>query len=260
MPFIEVEKVRYFIFDNMLNEGIDHAIFSRRGGVSPKPWESLNMGATVGDDLNRVIENRKRAFKIKGRTVESMFDVWQVHSSDVICTDVPRPLERIPQKADAILTNKTDVTLFMRFADCVPILLLDPRRKIVGLVHAGWLGTARKIVEKTILQMKAEYNSQPKDILAGIGPSIGPDHYEVGQDVVSEVEKGFGALADQVLQMNNGAVHFDLWEANRLLLERSGVDKVELSSICTACHLDDWFSHRGERGKTGRFGAMIGLS
>jgi hypothetical protein len=260
MKSVEVDQVIYYMFENLIEKGVSHAIFSRHGGVSPEPWKSLNMGATVGDDLERVKENRNRAFTILGRNTESIFDVWQVHSSDVICTNSPRPSNALHQKADAIITDKSDVTLFMRFADCVPIMLYDQRLKVIGLVHAGWLGTINKVVEKAIDQMKLVYHCNPGDIIAGIGPSIGPDHYEVGSNVIEGAEKSFGRMAGEILRSINGSVHFDLWEANRLLLLRSGVRNIELSGICTACHIDDWFSHRGEYGKTGRFGAMIGLN
>jgi YfiH family protein len=259
VQFVETNQIRYYYFANLQNGEIDQAVFSRRGGVSPEPWDSLNMGATVGDDIERVKENRTRAFSVFAKDPCSMFDVWQVHSNQVICTNDPRPYEVTPQKADAIITNKNHVTLFMRFADCVPIFLFDKRKKVIGLVHAGWLGTVNRVVENAVQRMKNEYNSSPKDIYAGIGPSIGPDHYEIGQDVINAVDKNLSPIAQQILKTKNDVVHMDLWAANQLLLERNGVTQIEISEICTACHLEDWFSHRGEHGKTGRFGALISL-
>lgn len=260
MKLVEIDHLRYYMFDNLSEHGISHAIFTRNGGVSPEPWKSLNMGATVGDDLGRVSENRARAFGVLGRSIESIFDVWQVHSNDVICASQPRPSNTPHQKADAIVTDRKEVTLFMRFADCVPIMLFDKRLKVIGLVHAGWLGTINKVVTRTIIQMKRRYLSEPSDIIAGIGPSIGPDHYEIGDDVIEGVNKSFGCLAKEVLTMTNGVVYFNLWEANRLLLDLCGIRNIEVSGICTACHLDEWFSHRGEHGRTGRFGALIGFN
>jgi YfiH family protein len=217
------------------------------------------MGATVGDDIERVKQNRALAFSVFKKEPESMFDVWQVHSNDVVCANEPRPLKQTPQKADAIFTNKPSVTLFMRFADCVPIFLFDRKRMVIGLVHAGWVGTVNRIVENAIRRMKEEYNSSPKDIFAGIGPSIGPDHYEIGQDVIDAVDNNLSSFAGQILKMKGSKVHMDLWEANRLLLERNGITQIEVAEICTACHPEDWYSHRGEHGKTGRFGALISL-
>jgi YfiH family protein len=147
----------------------------------------------------------------------------------------------------------------MRFADCVPILLHDPRRKVVGIAHAGWLGTVRLTAAAAVRAMAEHYGSRPEDIQAGIGPSIGPDHYEVGADVIAKVQESFGSDAAQLVQQRGRKQHFDLWQANRLQLEQAGVRQIEVAGLCTACHLEDWFSHRAEKGKTGRFGALIAL-
>jgi len=152
------------------------------------------------------------------------------------------------------------VTLFMRFADCVPILLHDPERSVVGVVHSGWPGTVKKILSTTISMMEESYGSLPENIRAAIGPSIAAHHYPVGQDVVDQVHEAFGEKASDLLPSQDDAVQFDLWRANRLLLEQAGVHQIENAGLCTACHLDDWYSHRGERGKTGRFGALIALN
>jgi YfiH family protein len=259
MPFHQPDTVRYYTFDLLNEAGINHAVFSRVGGVSPSPWDSLNVGGTVGDDPERVRQNRIRSLQSVGRTLESVYDVWQVHSAVVVRADIPRLPEQSYVQADILITDRPEVTLYMRFADCVPILLYDPRRHVVGLVHAGWLGTVRQAVSAALQTMQAEYGTIPADILAGIGPSIGVHHYEVGKDVVDQVQSVFGLDAQSLLPEYNGKVHFDLWSANRLLLERGRVRSIEISEICTACHPEDWYSHRGEKGRTGRFGALINL-
>lgn len=259
MPFHQPEAIRYYTFDMLDNARVKNAVFTRRGGVSPAPWAELNVGATVGDDPKNVIENRQSSLRLLGRPPESMYDVWQVHSAQVVRADAPRPLSQPHLQADIILTDRPEVTLFMRFADCVPILLHDPVRRVVGLVHAGWLGTVRRASQAAVLAMQVEYGSQPGDILAAIGPSIGVDHYEIGSEVADQVRQVFGQDAGGLLPGYNGSLHFDLWSANRLLLEASGVRHIEVSAICTACHVDDWYSHRKERGRTGRFGALISL-
>jgi len=256
MPFIQHNGLRYFQFDTMQAR---HAIFTRRGGVSPEPWGSLNVGGTVGDDLERVRKNRLLSFDALGCKPESIFDVWQVHSADVVYARAPRVLSESYRQADIILTDRPEVTLFMRFADCVPILFHDLHKGVVGVAHAGWLGTLRDVATVTVDSMRKEYGSKPEEIIACIGPSIGPDHYEVGADVILQVMQKFGDESDFVLESHNGKIHFDLWRANQLLLERAGVEQIELSGICTACHTGDWFSHRAERGSTGRFGALISL-
>ena len=259
MPFNESNGIRYFTFAGFPEEKITHAILTRRGGVSPEPWDSLNVGGTVGDDRPRVIENRLRSFRALGRDPHSMFDVWQVHSADVVIANAPHDFRPPEYKADAILTDNPDVTLYMRFADCTPVLLYDPVKSAVGLIHAGWLGTVRRVTGAAVEAMAAAYGSKPADILAGIGPSIGPDHYEIGPDVIARVRETFHDEADDLFEYRDDCVHFDLWKANRLLLTQAGVRQVEISRLCTACHPEDWYSHRAQKGKTGRFGALIAL-
>lgn len=256
MPFTQHNGLRYFQFDSL---DVRHAVFTRYGGVSPEPWASLNVGGTVGDAIERVRSNRLLSFEALGCDPNSIFDVWQVHSADVICADAPRHFDEPYQKADILLTDNPRVTLFMRFADCVPILAHDPVNGVVGVAHAGWMGTVRDVAGAMLDAMRARYGVDPGDVIACIGPSIGPDHYEVGEDVVAQVGQSFGNDSDLMLPRQNGRVHFDLWKANRYLLERAGVDRIELAAICTACHTDDWFSHRAEKGRTGRFGALISL-
>jgi polyphenol oxidase len=227
--------------------------------VSPEPWKSLNLGGLSGDSRENIIENRKRIFSCFDLPVTSIFDVWQVHGNTVICTESPRPLDQEHEKADAIFTNKTGIALFMRFADCVPLFFYDPTVNAIGIAHAGRIGTLNKIAAVCIDTMNMKYGSNPGDILAGIGPSIGPDHYEVHGDVIEQAEICFEDLDGILIRSNNGKTYLDLWEANRRILQESGVENIETAGICTACHTEDWFSHRAELGKTGRFGSLLAL-
>ena len=256
MPFNQTDTLRYFQFETIPTK---HAIFTRQGGYSPEPWNSLNVGGTVGDDLKRVRANRNLSIEALGRRTDSIFDVWQVHSADVICANAPRPDSESVRQADIILTDRPELTLYMRFADCVPILLHDLRKGVIGIAHAGWKGTLGDVPASAVATMQKQYGSDPADIVAGIGPSIGPDHYEVGADVILQVMHKFGDESDKVLKSHNGKIHFDLWKTNRILLERAGVGRIEIAGICTACNTQDWFSHRAEKGRTGRFGALIAL-
>jgi len=256
---IRVDKndLEYFQFNSFNSTFCTHAIFSRKGGISPDPWKSLNQGGTVGDIRENVIENRRRCFEVFKRPVESIYDVWQVHGTDVICTDIPRPLNADHLKADAILTNNPEVTLFMRFADCVPILIYDPVKKVIGIIHAGWMGTVNKVISTTIQAMRVKYACDPNDCVSGIGPSIGLCHYQVGEPVISAVKNSFGKYASEILVERNSAQYLDLWKANQFTLLENGVNKIEVAGICTACDTSTWFSHRAEHGKTGRFAAMM---
>ncbi len=258
MPFHARDGIRYYSFD-IFSDAITQAVFTRRGGVSPEPWHSLNVGGSVGDDPTRVAENRIRSFQLMGRDPASIHDVWLVHGTNVVHAEAPRRLEKPSAQADILFTDKPGVTLFMRFGDCVPLLFHDPKKHVVGMAHAGWLGTVRGVAVEAVKAMQEKYGCKPADIVAGIGPSIGPDHYEVGEDVVTKFQEKFPDHVGHILETRNGNVYLDLWTANTLQLNRAGVEQVEVSGVCTACHLEDWFSHRAENGKTGRFGALIAL-
>jgi YfiH family protein len=157
-----------------------------------------------------------------------------------------------------MVTDSPEFTLCLRFADCVPILLYDPVRGACGMAHAGWKGTAAKVAASAVEAMRGHFGSRPEDILAGIGPSIGPDHYAVRSDVADAFRTAFGAAAAEgFLSRHGAALHLDLGAANEFTLRACGVRNIELAGICTACHTEDWFSHRAEHGRTGRFGALM---
>jgi YfiH family protein len=247
----------YLTFESFA--GLPHGVFTRRGGVSPAPWASLNVGGSVGDDIANVRENRVRSFRALDRDPASIHDVWLVHGTDVVYAEAPRDLSEKAPYADILFTDNPKVTLYMRFGDCVPLLFHDPKKGVVGLAHAGWLGTVRGVARVAVQAMTQRYGTDPRDVRAAIGPAIGPDHYEVGDDVVQQVRTAFGSQAESLLVPHGERFHLDLWSANRLKLEQAGVGSVEVCEVCTACHLDDWFSHRAEKGKTGRFGAILAL-
>lgn len=257
MPFQQSGAVRYLTFDLLQEAGLGHAVFTRQGGVSPAPWAALNLSASAGDAPERVAENLQRALSAAGREPASVFDVWQVHGSEVARADAPRGGSL--QQADAILTDRPGVTLLMRFADCTPILLYDPVHQAAALAHAGWKGAVGRVAGEAVKAMQAQYGSRPADLLAAIGPSIAAHHYPVGPEVAGRVRQAFGMDAGALLPEENGQPHFDLLAANRLVLEQAGVRRIENACLCTACCLDDWYSHRAERGQTGRFGATLWL-
>jgi len=260
VSFVERNGIRYFSFDSFAEESLLNAVFTRHGGASPQPWASLNLGGTVGDARERVVENRRRMFEAVGLPVESLYDAWQVHGDRVMVIDEPRPLAQEHEQADALITAKDGVTLFMRFADCVPIFLYDPVMRVAGIAHAGWMGSVKKIGLKTVQEMTRAFGCKPGDVMAGIGPSIGPEEYEVGENVIEAIREAFPQDVDELLiKKQNGSVHLDLWTANRLALVEAGVRQIEIAGISTAAHTNDWYSHRAENGKTGRMGALIAL-
>jgi YfiH family protein len=251
-------SLRYLQFNSLARPEISHAIFTRHGGVSPSPWAELNFGRSVGDDLDRVRRNHALALTALDRDPGSVFDAWQVHSSTPIVARRPRSVDPAP-RGDILVTGERRVTLVMRFADCVPVFLFDPVHSVIALVHAGWKGTVDQASRIAVQTLVDEFGSRTPDLVAGIGPSIGPDHYVIGTDVADAFRASFGNDADRHLIQADGQLRLDLWAANEHLLKLQGVRSVEVSGICTACHTQDWYSHRAEQGRTGRFGAVFGL-
>jgi hypothetical protein len=148
----------------------------------------------------------------------------------------------------------------MRFADCVPILLYDPVQRVMGIAHAGWQGTAKQIARLTVERMAACYGSQPADILVGIGPSICQACYAVGPEVREAFNESFGKTqAEAFFARRAGALYLDLWAANQATLQDAGVSQIEIAGLCTAEHLEDWYSHRAEEGLTGRFAVLMAI-
>lgn len=257
MSMNSVGGLRYFTFQHFDIPGLQHGIFSRHGGVSSAPWDSLNVGATVGDQQSSVEENLRRTLQAVGFSRESVFDVHQVHGREVVEAFHGRGRQPAPH-ADAIVTRARGVVLLMRFADCVPILLVDPVHEVIGIAHAGWQGTVKNVAGSAVNTMQELYATDPADVLAGIGPSICQDHYPVGSEVIKAARRCFAGASDDHLACRDGKTFFNLWSANRALLERAGVRSIESAEICTACHHEDWYSHRASGGQTGRFAALIG--
>ncbi len=235
-----------------------HGIFARLGGVSRPPFAALNLGRGVGDAPAAVEENYLRIARTLGVRPTSFVTGYQVHSDHVVVVTDDMAGQLLPA-TDALVTQVTQVTLTLRFADCVPILLFDPVQRAIGVVHAGWKGTLNRIAGKTVRAMETAFGSRPADVLAGIGPSIGPCCYEVGRDVVEQVEAVFGDTRGLLQAKPNARTHLDLWAANRRVLADEGVRAIEVGGLCTSCHKDEFFSHRGEAGITGRFGAFVAL-
>jgi len=239
----------------------------RSGGVSEAPFHSLNCGLHVQDAPEAVIENRRRL----ARALHFAFDAWtaaeQVHGSRV---ETIRPPDRgkgrdaldtaVPE-TDGMVTDERDVLLTALFADCVPLFLYDPDHEAVGLVHAGWRGTAAEIAREAVHRMSEAYGSDPSRMLAAIGPSIGACCYEVDEAVALRFRDVPGWERAALPSEEKGKYRLDLKELNRQIMIKAGIlpIHIEMSNWCTGCRTDMFFSHRGERGRTGRMAAWIGL-
>jgi hypothetical protein len=248
-----------------------HAVFSRKGGHSEGPFASLNLSLSVPDEKARVYANRRKVYGRFGRDTDTVVHAHLVHGADV--ARVSRADDGTwVHHVDGIVTDQPGCVLTMNYADCAPILLVDPARGAIGLGHAGWRGAMVDLPGALVRAMSDHFGSDPADLLAAVGPCIGPCCYEVGPDVVEAAAAAFddagtlfsdnGPLTDDRDRQERGPaaggrLHFDLPEANRRALVRAGLRSVELSGLCTACRTDLFFSHRAEKGRTGRFGAVL---
>ena len=239
---------------------VAHAIFARHGGVSDAPFSSLNLSVSVADPRENVYANRRRAYGLYGRDTSTVVHAHLVHGARVAQVTQADEGTWLPE-VDGLITAEAGVALTMNFADCTPILLYDPQRRAIGLGHAGWQGAVKDLPGALVRAMSAAFGSDPADLLAAVGPTIGPCCYEVGEPVLSSVAASFAEPHSLFIGQNGGPrPHFDLPEANRRNLARAGVREIEMPGLCTACRTDLFFSHRAEKGRTGRFGAMLMLT
>lgn len=174
----------------------------------------------------------------------------QVHSRDYVRADRPWGADR--PAADAVVTDRTGVLVGVRTADCLPVLLVDPRTRSVAAVHAGWRGTAAGVLPNAVNALVAEYGARPTEIEAAIGPGIGVCCFEVGEEVAAEFSERF-------VDRHEPRPHVDLVSMLEEQLAGCGVSRFETIRECTSCRLDRYFSHRAERGRTGRMLSMIGV-
>lgn len=260
------QNVVYYQFESIGAETIRHGVFTRLGGQSQPPWDELNVGHTVGDDLDHVAANHRHIYEALGVSASQVVTAHQVHGTRVETIDHVQlgDLQGGDQGAvmadtDALITDRPNVMLMLRFADCMPILFHDPVVGAIGLAHAGWRGTISNVAGATVAAMSERFGSDPSDIIAGLGPSIRACCYEVG-DIVTKAAAATWSAPDVFFHRQaNGALHFDLVRANRHWLAQAGVHHVEVAPFCTACHTDQFYSHRAEAGRTGRFAALIGI-
>ena len=250
------EGVTYFVFKELEDQGVAHVIGTRQGGVSPPPFDTLNVSLAVEDTPERVRENRARLARILHLTPDDLVRVHLVHGAQAEKVGREHKGSMIRHR-DALMTDEPGVPLFMTFADCIPVIIFDPIHRAVALVHAGWRGTAAGITMRTIAQMQQTYGSRPEDLVVALGPGIGRCHYEVGMDVIEAFDVfGRGPV---VFEKKGRRYFLDLVETNAQQAAMMHVPTVLKSGYCTACHPDLFFSHRGEKGKTGRFGVIVML-
>ncbi|MCL6635619.1 MAG: peptidoglycan editing factor PgeF [Peptococcaceae bacterium] len=246
---------------------VAHGFTARGGGVSKGPYASLNMAFHVGDRPGHVLKNREIACGVLGIESRKLVAGKQVHGAGIrVVTreDAGRGADSddssLPD-TDALITAEPGLPLASFYADCVPLFFLDPVRKVAALAHAGWRGTALRIGPETVQVMAGIFGTDPRECLAGIGPSIGPCCYEVDQALMKHFPDRFSANRAVAVSAGPGKWFFNLWEANRLNLLEAGLkpENITVAGLCTACRNADLFSYRAQQGVCGRMAALIML-
>lgn len=255
--------VAYYTFPSFdAYSEIVHGVTTRHGGVSTGPYDSLNLSAGLGDDLAAVQENIARACAALGLRRADVVSPNQRHTANVRRVGGADRGQLFPGY-DALITDEPGVPLLLRFADCTPVLIYDPAHHALAVVHSGWRGTMQGAPRAAVEALQREYGSRPADLVAAIGPSIGPCCYEVGPDVIEATRAAFDRPDELLLpakQAHDGSHRrLNLWAANHRWLAEAGVRQIEVAEICTACHTDDFYSHRASGGHTGHFGAIMAL-
>jgi YfiH family protein len=251
--------IKYLKFENLSQyRNIIHFSTTRIGGVSSNKLESLNLGYTVNDNPKNVTQNLEFLANSLGFEKNQMVSPKQTHSRNI---GIVKSTNDTFDNTDALITNIPNICIFVRTADCVPILLYDLENKALAAIHSGWKSTIQKISKHTIELMQKEFGTDPKSLVAGIGPSIGPNVYEIGAEVAEQFQDQFGI--NHVINpiKNTNKYLLNLWETNKQILIESGIpeSRIEIAKICTYSNPELFFSARRDGVKTGRLATGIML-
>jgi len=237
------------LLSSCLLAAFPHGFTTRGGGASAEPFASFNLSGTVGDDAAVVALNWEA---LRGATGLAFARARPVHGARVLgAREPPMPGAGPAEEADAVVSVAQGVAACVAVADCVPILIGDPRSGAVAAVHAGWRGTLAHAAARAVEALSLAVGAQAGDLLAAIGPAIGPCCYEVSQDLAQAFKDDLG---HRVGDPRSGSSRVDLWLANELVLRRAGLsrERIEVLGRCTACEKETFFSHRRDGGRTGR--------
>ena len=250
-------KVHYLEPELFTNAGVSsHGFTTRHEGVSRHPYNSLNLGTSTLDAMHSVEGNRRILVHAFGGMTERFVAVTQVHGIDLLVIDSPNPdylhFQRI--ECDGIITNQPEVMIAVTVADCVPVLLLDPAKKVVAALHAGWKGTAGNISSKAVAAMVSLFGSDPASILAAVGPAISPCCYKVDAPVLEAFRNQGGGYERFAEPIGDGQWQLDMPAANAAQLRDSGLleENIEIATQCVSCTPELFFSYRRDNGDTGR--------
>lgn len=255
--FGQVPLIKFTAFEGL--DFIIHGFSTRLGGVSGGYFESLNLSYSRGDSKENVDENYERAARALGIGRNQLVFTNQVHGT---CVCYARKEKSMYPQTDGLVTDEAGLVIATSYADCVPLYLVDVKKKVIGHSHSGWRGTKDRMGQITIEKMKEEFGSSPEDMIAVIGPSICRDCYEVSQDVALEFKTCLTGenYKKAVFPKENGKYHLDLWKANAIILEEAGVlkENIHVAGICTCCNSTLLFSHRASNGRRGNLNGFLG--
>lgn len=257
MEMTNAGKVYYLEPQLFARTGVSRQGFTtRHEGVSRPPYNSLNLGTNTLDNPHSVQGNRSVLARAFGSRVENLVTVTQVHGTDLLVIDAPNPdfSHFLKLECDGIVTDQPGVMIGICVADCAPLLLLDPVKKVTAALHAGWKGTAGKIAQKGVEALVSLFGSSPADILAAVGPCIGRCCYEVDAPVRDAFTKQGGGWDEFAVASGDGKWRLDLSLANVRQLLEAGIpeENIETSGLCVSCEKDTFFSYRRDQGETGR--------
>lgn len=264
----ETAGLTYLQFPALERTGmVKHAFSTRVGGVSKPPFDTLNFAVSRGDNPAHVMENFNRMAAALEVEADHMVLSWQTHTTGVRTVtgeDAGKGVvrERDYRDVDGLITNVPGITLVTFYADCVPLYLLDPVHRAIGLSHSGWRGTVNRMGRETLRAMAREYGTRAADVIAAIGPSICRDCYEVGGEVAEAFRHQFGRPGKRLLDAQPGGKYrLDMWAANKLILEEAGVrpERIHVTDICTRCNPELLFSHRVMGDRRGNLAAFMTL-
>lgn len=259
----------YGKFSIFPEDKVIHAVSTRFGGNSQAPFDGLNLALHVNDNKADVLENRRLFCTGLNLKPSCMTTCQQVHGNKVTCVTESQigagalSFENTIANTDTLITNLSNVALTLFFADCTPIMIYDPTHHAIGIAHGGWRGTASEISLHTLDMMNKQFNTNPIDCLASVGPTIGFCCYEIGEDVAEIFKNLYKQNSHLILNQDDTTqkYHLDLQKANVLTLQKAGLkaDNIDTANICTACNSKIFFSYRADKGKTGRIACSITL-
>jgi len=262
----ECEGVRALVCAPLEQDGFTNGFSTRLGGVSPMPHDALNLAGFNEDQPENIYENRRRFLKLFDG-VWTLTGCWQTHSADVRVVRSEQEAKPKPgvlgdaDYCDALISNAPQVLLAVKTADCVPVLLADPKTGAFAAVHAGWRGTSESIVTSALRQLQREYNTRVENLRAAIGPAAQACCYEVGSEVINLFKERFPRSDHLFTPTREGHARIDLPEANRDQLAAAGIspDRIHIAPLCTMDRTDLFFSYRREKKASGRVGRLLAV-